>query len=293
MPTTNVIEKNCDLCGSAKKRLIREENGYPISECVDCSLVYVNQIPTVENGKVVGEYYSGDDAEIENNRHRYAEVSRYLVDEINRLRPEKGKLMDVGCGYGFFLMEAKKSGWDVYGTDLSDISIDYIRKNHGLENVWCADLPDVELPDGALSAINMTNVLEHVPFPTKTLQECQKLLDDDGILLVRVPNMTFSRVIEFFRPALKFVKVLTADDISYLATMPPIHLTGFSPKTLDQYFAKTGFETVEIKPSKLSTMTERSAAFGLFEKFVNVIFKASFGRINISPTILAVARKVK
>ena len=116
--TETKIETNCDLCGSENKKFIKSEKGFPISKCLDCSLIYVNHLPPVENGKISGEYYVEEQSAVENQLSRYREVTKYLVEQINELRPQKGKLLDVGCGYGFFLRDAKDDGWEVFGTDL-------------------------------------------------------------------------------------------------------------------------------------------------------------------------------
>jgi 2-polyprenyl-3-methyl-5-hydroxy-6-metoxy-1,4-benzoquinol methylase len=134
-----LIEKDCDLCGSQQKHLITTENDYPISCCSDCSLVYVSRVPRVDKGKVIGEYYSGDAEEIEAGRVRYSDVSEFLLDEIARVHPKKGALLDVGCGYGFFLLKARENGWKVFGTELSDVAVEYMREKQGLPDGWFAD----------------------------------------------------------------------------------------------------------------------------------------------------------
>ena len=42
---------------------------------------------------------------------------------------KKGSILDIGCGPGFFLNEAKKRGWKVAGIDPSPKAIKYIKKN--------------------------------------------------------------------------------------------------------------------------------------------------------------------
>ena len=285
------MEKECDLCNFSEKKFIKEENGYPISKCNNCSLLFVNRVLAVKKGRVIDEYYSGEKSEVESNRLRYLDVSKFLIAEINRRRQTKGRLLDVGCGFGFFLVEAKQDGWEVYGTDLSNFSVDFARKENHLENIWCVDLPKLEIPKNHFAVINMTNILEHVPYPTKTLNECFDLLEENGILIVRVPNMNFTQFFEYFRPMLELFGLIRPCSISILASSPPIHLTGFNPKTLTKYFGKVGLETVEIKPSKLSSITNNNISIRIFETVVLIIYLVSFRQLNLSPTILAIAKK--
>ncbi len=285
------IERNCDFCGSQNKKFIKEEKGYPISKCLECSLIYVNQIPEVNDGKVIGEYYVDERSEIETNRLRYRDVVKFLINEVNQFRPNKGKLLDVGCGYGFFLVEAKQNDWEVFGTDLSEVAVEYVRDHHKIPQVYCTSLTDENLSAQKFDVINMTNVLEHVPSPTEILTDCRELLNDEGLLLIRVPNMDFHNIIKRFVFILKAVGVKKGGDLTYLASPPPLHLIGFTSKTLRQYFKKIGLKTIEIKPSKLSSSDQESFIYKIFESFINVLYKISFGRINLSPTILAIAEK--
>jgi 2-polyprenyl-3-methyl-5-hydroxy-6-metoxy-1,4-benzoquinol methylase len=285
----NKFEINCDLCGSSEKKIITIEDNYPISRCLNCNFVYVSEIPEVENGKVIGEYYEGIEKEIEAGKLRYESVSKFLIAEINR-HTAKGKLLDVGCGYGFFLLEAQQNGWEVYGTELSEVAVEYAKTRQNLPNVFYTDLSENVFENQKFEAINLTNVLEHVPSPTKTLLDCKKLLADKGVLTIRVPNMDFNELKRKLMPILKILKLGKDGELTYLASPPPIHLSGFSKKTLRKYFEKLGYQTIEIKPSKLSSLAQENVIYSLFKGIVNVIYKLSFRKINLSPTVLAIAK---
>jgi 2-polyprenyl-3-methyl-5-hydroxy-6-metoxy-1,4-benzoquinol methylase len=266
------------------------EDDYPISKCPTCGFVYVNAIPIIKDGRVLDEYYEGVQQEIEAGKLRYEPVSEFIVKEIN-LHSKKGKMLDVGCGYGFFLLEAQRNGWDVYGTELSKIAVEYANKKQNLKNVFYCDLPDNKFEELKFEAINLTNVLEHVPSPTKTLLDCKKLLFDQGVMTIRVPNVDFNDLKRKLIPILKFLKLGKGGDLSYLASPPPIHLSGFSQKTLRKYFEKVDLQVIEIKPSKLSSLAQENILYSFFESLVSVIHKISFHTINLSPTIFAIVRK--
>lgn len=289
--TETLKEVDCDLCGSAEKILVKTEEGFPISRCRNCSLIYVSRIPNIEEGKVIGEYYEGSPAEIEANEWRYKDVSKYLVAEINKLHDDKGALLDVGCGYGFFLLEAKRNGWQVFGTELSHIAVKYAREKQNLPDVYFSDLSDIEFSVVKFDAINLTNVLEHVPSPTVILENCASKMAKNGVLLIRVPNMDFHNLKEKFKSVINFFGLGKGGEMTYLATKPPLHLIGYTSRTMEKYFTKVGLETVEVKPSKLSAVASRSIVLRLFDAFVQTLYKVSFQRINIAPTVLAIAIK--
>lgn len=286
-------EVDCDLCGSAEKTYIKTEDGYPISRCRNCSLIYVNRIPQIDEGRVIGEYYEGSEREIEESKRRYRKVSAFLTEQLNKLRPAKGNLLDVGCGYGFFLLEAKKNGWAVFGTELSHIAVNYNREKQNLPDVFFSDLSDIKFRVEKFDAINLTNVLEHVPSPTQILENCAERLANEGVLMIRVPNMDFYNLMERFKPLIKRTGLATGGESNYLATRPPYHLIGYTSRTIEKYFTKVGLQTIEVRPSKLSSMADEKLIFRLFEAFVETLYKVSFRRINLSPTMLAIAVKRK
>jgi uncharacterized Zn finger protein len=73
------LNKDCDLCNAAfdQSRLIAIENEFPIVKCNNCGFIYVNKQPKAEEGKVIGEYYIGD--EVENQYKDYAKVNDFLL----------------------------------------------------------------------------------------------------------------------------------------------------------------------------------------------------------------------
>ncbi|OGT38155.1 MAG: hypothetical protein A3F12_04640, partial [Gammaproteobacteria bacterium RIFCSPHIGHO2_12_FULL_38_14] len=94
---------------------------------------------------------------------------------------KKGKLLDIGCGDGAFLLQAKKEGWQVVGTEISSSAYsnnDFeIRKN----------LTDL-FPLGPFDCITLWHSLEHMQDPKQTLAHVYELLTPQGLLLIAVPN---------------------------------------------------------------------------------------------------------
>ena len=86
-----------------------------LCQCKDCGFVFSKQIPT-EN-ELVEHYnrYSRNDYLSPLTIKRYNE----LLDQFEKYR-RNNKLLDVGCGVGYFLDEAQKRGWEVYGTEFTD-----------------------------------------------------------------------------------------------------------------------------------------------------------------------------
>jgi SAM-dependent methyltransferase len=282
----NSVTKSCDICntGPERSKLIAIENGYPIVECNNCGFIFAKQQPVEEGGKVIGEYYKGD--EVSAQYKRYSAVNSFLLNEINSKVPAKGSFLDVGCGYGYLLLHMMADGWKAYGSELSQLAVDFVNGKANRECVFYGGLPELPIEKNSLDVVNMTNVLEHVPSPTRILLECKDLLRPGGFLFVRVPNMEFSFFFRRTQNALKFLGLKNLE-FSFIATPPPVHLHGFDQHSLKNIFEKTGYELVEIKPSKLSS---GGKTYFAAEIAARIVFLISFKKINICPTILAIAR---
>jgi SAM-dependent methyltransferase len=282
---TALVNKNCDICNANfdNSKLVAIENNFPIVKCRNCGFVYVNQQPKEEGGKVIGEYYQGD--EVEAQYKRYNAVNIFLVTEINSAVKDKGRFLDVGCGFGSLLMGMLDSGWQAFGSELSQVAVDHVNKSVGKECSYYGLLPELPFEQHTFDVINMTNVLEHVPSPTQLMLECKDLLTPGGLLFVRVPNMDFTFL---FKKVLGLFRLFGFEfsDFSLISTNPPIHLQGFDSRSLKTIFEKTGFETIEVKPSKLSN----GKFYAVVEVLSKILYFGSLKTINLCPTVLAIAR---
>lgn len=147
---------------------------------------------------------------------------------------KEGKLLDVGCATGFFLSEAEKAGFEVYGIDITKYAVDYCRKQ-GLKNVFRGTLESVRLSKGKFDVIVALEVLEHLQDPKEFLVKAFQLLAKGGILLVCVPN----------RKSL-IARLMGRFWFGYHNFQ---HLFVFEPKTISRLVSECGFEIVKIKNS--------------------------------------------
>ncbi len=98
----------------------------------------------------------------------------------------RGRLLDVGCGDGAFLLKARRMGFAVEGLEPG------APPNHALDaagialhRVTLAELAD---RDGAFDVITLNHVFEHLPDPEAALARLRGLLGPAGRLLVRMPR---------------------------------------------------------------------------------------------------------
>lgn len=150
---------------------------------------------------------------------------------VEQFHPEKGKLLDIGCGTGHFLDLAKKNGWNVTG----------IEPNQGARTI--ASSKGITFLDAiknaeknAFDVITMWHVLEHVPDLEEQIKQLKRVLKEDGTLFIAVPN---------FRSydAKYYKRFWAAFDV-------PRHLWHFSKKAITKLFQERTMSVVEVRPMK-------------------------------------------
>lgn len=105
---------------------------------------------------------------------------------------KSGKILDVGCGDGIFLEEAKKRGYEVWGIDFDQKSIRVCQEKRGLENTFVMTpqefLRVAQEKELKFDVITFFEVLEHQDKPREFLECIKKMIKPGGYLAGSVPN---------------------------------------------------------------------------------------------------------
>lgn len=107
---------------------------------------------------------------------------------IEKVQPyvEFGVWLDVGFGNGALLLTAQEYGYVPIGTDLRSENVASLN-GIGIEGHNC-DIKALKLRRPC-DVISLADVLEHMPFPRDGLAAARRLLDDEGVIVVSMPNM--------------------------------------------------------------------------------------------------------
>lgn len=103
---------------------------------------------------------------------------------LRRLGPPpraRARLVDVGCAFGYTMLEAREVGWLPAGVDANATARDAV-KAEGME--CAASLGELQLESGSVGAVTFFQSLEHLPDPLTALAEARGLLSDDGSVLI-------------------------------------------------------------------------------------------------------------
>lgn len=168
---------------------------FQIVQCTDCGFKFTNPRPSQDE---IGMYYESEDYISHSNSKKglfnlaYQIVRnrslKQKVKLIGSFKPITKTLLDIGCGTGEFLKEAKNSNWLVKGLEPSSKARAYGIKTYGLD---VEDLDALKhIQPITFDVITMWHVLEHVPNLHQTVQLITSILKDSGTLLIAVPNAT-------------------------------------------------------------------------------------------------------
>lgn len=109
---------------------------------------------------------------------------RFHLDHLRRFVP-RGRLLDVGCGYGFFLAAAREH-FEVEGCDVSPHALDRARELLPGVPLHLSGAAGFSLP-GVFDAITCFDSLEHVPDLEGALANLSAHLAPGGVLALTVP----------------------------------------------------------------------------------------------------------
>lgn len=224
----------CLLCsGTAYQEvgITRDCSNFHVVQC-HCGFLQIDPMPTAEENTVF--YQEGmqeknfREIDIEKTRHRSSPDTYRRVGWLEDTKKD-GTILDVGCGYGFFVELASLSGYVATGID---VSLERIGIPHKCGNFISGELKGIQERFDILTAFH---VLEHMIDPVSFLRECCKRAK---ILLIEVPChsdilMETCKPYRDFRWQRAHISYFTEDTLSRLFTIAG--LKNFTIKTIQRY----------------------------------------------------------
>jgi 2-polyprenyl-3-methyl-5-hydroxy-6-metoxy-1,4-benzoquinol methylase len=163
--------------------------------------------------------------------------ARVTLDFAGAAGVSSGRLLDLGCGEGFFLGCAHRLGFDVWGVDASAHGL----LHHNPQFFERGRFAEGEVstrcfPELRFDIVFCKNVLEHVIDPDSVTALIADYLTPNGIAIIEVPNDFSPLHSELFG---------TRPDAEAPFFCPPEHLHYFNTKTLCDMIKRTGMATID------------------------------------------------
>ena len=216
------------ICNETKNSVLFATKSYSICRCISCGQVYVtgidlNVIKETYNEK---QYFSERNAYI-SRWDEFSRLFRKIIDKIIKFKPQ-GRLLDVGCSVGILLDVAHKNGFDVKGVEVSTWASEFAREK-GFD-VLTGGLLDAAYPEKSFDVVVLNHVLEHLQKPVEILLETKRILKDDGLLVIGVPNFG------------SYMAAIKKEE--WASLQPDQHVWQFTHESLLRVLMKSGFSEV-------------------------------------------------
>lgn len=228
---------SCPLCLSKKFKKYYAMPKYSLAKCNNCSMVWDYQASIDPESFYNKDYFFNDNTKggyanyVEGmtiNKKTFALRLKRFEQKIGK----KGKILDVGCALGDFLLEAKRLGWKKsYGLERSDYAYKYCLERK--LNVKKGSLAKVNYPHNDFDLIVYQDVVEHLHDPLGEIKVIKKYLAPGGYIFLVTPDIggLWRRLLGKY----------------WYHYKPKEHVCYFSQKTLNDMLRKAGYSDIQTK----------------------------------------------
>ena len=113
-------------------------------------------------------------------------LNRFWIRYLKK-RKNGGKLLDIGCGKGFFLQYAEKL-YETYGIDISEYGIKRAQGRLFSTRLYVGNAEQLDFDANYFDIVTCFDLLEHLDKPELAIKECYRVLAQNGLLIANVPN---------------------------------------------------------------------------------------------------------
>lgn len=228
----------CPICGSEKATV--ERSRADIVKCADCEIVYLRTRPSKESMEARYQTYADGGShmrlpvtidEMRSSGLRREYFMQELLAYVDKPGDIMGKLLDIGCGWGAFLANAREKGFEPMGVEICTKMANFANSVMGLK-VISSQVEDCTWKDGDFNVVSIIHVMEHLPFQKKALECIHRILRPKGLFCGIVPNYG------------SLCSKMQLDRWSWLD--PEMHYVHFTPKSLAAVLERHGFQVLKI-----------------------------------------------
>jgi len=275
-----------------------------IVRCTGCNLLYLTPCPSPDESRAVYEdsYFENPTLLEADNRSIFG-YADYIAERFNKQpqfaaiardirsllvpRDRPPRLLEVGCGFGYFLNEAFEEGFDVSGVEFNCNAVERLRRKYRFP-IQHGPLEEIALEESHYDVLAMFDVIEHLRDPFRCLEKIRGAMTAGGLLVISTPDAMspVSRIIgkrlEDFRRTRE-------------------HLFFFSRDTLTSILEDHGFDVLTIRSIghtfELSFLLNRLELYNrtIFSSLCWMVERLGLGslqvRINPLTKMIVVARR--
>jgi len=259
-----------------------------VKRCLACELVFSDvrlNASTIQSH--FERAYKDDTYFLHARRFIFAQIAEWA----DRLAPRGGTILDIGGAKGHLLAEIRKCRPDLTLAlnDISRDACDSAAVQHGFQT-FCGNVAALEEVPGRFDVLILSDVIYYEPELNRLWKCLEKLVRDDGGLVIRVPNKL--PLITFWEGLRRLLVTPSRRAMqNRVAFLNPEHLYVFSRRHLKQRLTGLGFKDFTVVPSALLANNGMGFLARLYVLFARAVFTFSLGRLVITPSMLVIARR--
>lgn len=264
------MQRMCGVCGSNRKTLIYKQqfvlptdnyfhSGYNVVMCDNCGFAYADEIPDQD---FFEKYYQEMKKKTHLLKRRLTKVEKvdaaaeedflYRMHKVSiaNIKPyitKNTRIMDVGCHTASLLSRLKKQGYShLVGLDMSEYAAKIAMETHKIK-VHVGSVFDFK-SSNKYDFTLLTHVLEHIQDLPRFLKGLSKIMSDEGLLYIEVPD-----ALHFYFPKDNDLS-FSSDQKEPFLQFSVEHINYFTKISLHNLMIANGFELVKIE-EQVSTIT--------------------------------------
>jgi SAM-dependent methyltransferase len=248
--------------------------------CLDCDAVY--SLPTlIPESNPYAEELAAEYFQLYDSPQKIASGEK-LAAYAETVLGGPGRMLELGCGQGGYLVGASHRGWSVCGVEMTE-AYARLARSQGIE-VECCPVEECRSLDRTYDVVLLAAILEHLYDPMATLRRVRNALRPGGLIFIDVPNESSLAT----RLGNLYLRARRTDwAVNLSPTFSPYHVVGFSPASLRYALAATGFRAHTLYLTKWNnTLSSKKGVRLLVEHLaLNVIYAVGY-RIGLGDEII-------
>ncbi|MFZ5906067.1 MAG: class I SAM-dependent methyltransferase [Nitrospirota bacterium] len=240
IPDADLVETPCPLCNATDSSIIHVFSPFHVVSCSICGMIYLN--PRLREQVTESLYrddtYFSRDTETGYADYHFQEQSlrltfRRFLRTLEKCGFTGGRLLEVGCGYGYFLDEAKDFFTSLSGIELSAQAAAAAEKRTGAD-IFAGTAAAMPPHFRDFDTVVLVNVIEHIYSPVHLLSALAERMKKTGTIILATPDIGsfWHRIMQDRWPSFKI----------------PEHIAFYTGKTLKSLLERSGFRNTRPVP---------------------------------------------